>query len=66
MLRNDAVEAFGGSPVQTLEQVPVRVQDGSHRGVAEATGDGFRVLSLGDQQGHMAVAEVVKAAGLAH
>ena len=54
------VETLGGSLVDALEQVPVRVQGDLNRRVSQTELDHFRVFALGDEYGCMRVPEIME------
>jgi hypothetical protein len=54
------VEGVGGVAVEAFVEVAVDVEDGLDAGVSEAGGDDGRVRALGDEEGDVAVTEVME------
>jgi len=59
-------QGFGGASVEAFVEVAVDVEDGPYAGVPEPGGDDCGVGALGDEEGDVAVAEVVEAHGFSH
>lgn len=56
---NRSIKALSSSLVETVEQMPIRVQGHLDRGVAKASLDDLWVLALGNQKRSMGVPEIV-------
>ncbi len=55
------IESVRRRLVRTPVEVPIDVEEGLHAGVAEAVGDHFGVLTLGDERSHVGVAKDMSA-----
>lgn len=62
MVRNDGIKSLCSRFVEAVEQMPIHIEHGPHRGMTKSRRDGLGVLPGTNQQCNMAVAQIVETA----